>query len=675
MYKIFIGSALFVLFIAADAFPQYQKQFKAPTPFAAVGMFGYPTADGGFIITGSTDNGAGFFLLKTDANGAIIWDKKYTHASGPSSRFVQELSGGGYIIAGWGGSGLFLVKTDASGNILWSKTAAMSAPAGYGFLDARQTADGGFVIAACAAACAGGGQDVIFKYDANGVKQWATGWGYAFANFYSMKAIQTSDGGYNVVGADGANLFLAQFTSAGALSWIKTYLSTGSSFTTGYGHTQTSDGGFLVTGRRWNGANNDLYVLKTDVSGNVSWSKYYDGGLAISEDGYFVKQTADGGYIIYGSISPIGGQAKNLTMKINSTGVLSWAKYYQNKNNSGGAIYEIGSNYYFFDNKGSDATVASALMVTLDASGNSGGGCPETSLTTTTTVATTTASVPAPGTYAVAGGTLGAWAISTSAWSPTTECCPAAGTPGAITGSSSVCSAQSGVAYSIGAVAGATSYTWSVPAGASVTAGQGTTSATVTFGGSSGNVSVTANNACGNSAASNLAITVNSTPAIPGAITGNTTVCANSASEGYSIASVSGATSYTWSIPVGWTINSGQGTTAMNATATGTGGSICVNASNACGTSANNCMAVTVPSNGGIGTWTWQGTISTDWFNPCNWDKKSLPDASSDVLIPVAVTNPPTIGTTGAACYTLTVDGSTVLTITPVSGALNVAKP
>ncbi|MCX6310783.1 MAG: glycine-rich protein, partial [Bacteroidetes bacterium] len=57
----------------------------------------------------------------------------------------------------------------------------------------------------------------------------------------------------------------------------------------------------------------------------------------------------------------------------------------------------------------------------------------------------------------------------------------------------------------------------------------------------------------------------------PGAITGSAALCAN-ASGNYSIVSMPGATSYTWTVPAGTTINSGQGTTAINITAGSTSG-------------------------------------------------------------------------------------------------------
>src|SRR5690606_11986402 len=83
------------------------------------------------------------------------------------------------------------------------------------------------------------------------------------------------------------------------------------------------------------------------------------------------------------------------------------------------------------------------------------------------------------------------------------------------------------------------------------------------------------------------------TPAAqPGAITGNSNVCVGVAST-FSISPVANATGYTWTVPAGWTINSGQGTTSISATP-GSSGNICVTASNLCGTSGSTCFPVTV---------------------------------------------------------------------------------
>lgn len=169
-------------------------------------------------------------------------------------------------------------------------------------------------------------------------------------------------------------------------------------------------------------------------------------------------------------------------------------------------------------------------------------------------------------------------------------------TPGAISGTNSLCSGSTGNVYSISTVSGATSYTWTVPSGSSVTSGQGTTSATVTYGATSGNVTVTATNACGTSASSTSAITVNTIPSAPGSISGSATVCSGSTGNVYTISSVAGATNYTWTVPAGSTITSGQGTTSATVTFGATPGNVTVTASNSCGTSASTSFAVAMTS-------------------------------------------------------------------------------
>ena len=182
-------------------------------------------------------------------------------------------------------------------------------------------------------------------------------------------------------------------------------------------------------------------------------------------------------------------------------------------------------------------------------------------------------------------------------------------TPGTISGTADVCPGTSQT-YSISAVANATSYNWSVPSGWTINSGQNSTSITLTAGNASqnGNISVNASDDCGTSADKTLAVTVKAgTPATPGTISGTADVCPGT-SQTYSISAVANATSYNWSVPSGWTINSGQNTTSITVTAgnAGQNGNISVNAADDCGTSADKTFAVTVKA----GTPNAPGTIT-----------------------------------------------------------------
>ena len=149
--------------------------------------------------------------------------------------------------------------------------------------------------------------------------------------------------------------------------------------------------------------------------------------------------------------------------------------------------------------------------------------------------------------------------------------------------------------YSVAAVAGIT-YNWTTPAGANILSGQGTNAVSVQFTPNfvSGTLAVTATNACGTSAARTKAITAK--PAVPGVISGATSVCKGQTGVNYSISPVYNATSYTWTAPNLATIAAGQGTVnAVVDYATNSATSkIRVKATNACGTSGNKTLDVVV---------------------------------------------------------------------------------
>jgi hypothetical protein len=135
------------------------------------------TSDGGYILAGVTYSfGAGggdAFLIKTNASGNVQWAKTYGGAGIDKFISVQQTSDGGYIAVGYtssfgaGGYDVFLVKTDANGNIIWAKT--------YGGWNndiassVRQTSDGGYIVAGTTWSFGVGSGDVfLIKTDANG---------------------------------------------------------------------------------------------------------------------------------------------------------------------------------------------------------------------------------------------------------------------------------------------------------------------------------------------------------------------------------------------------------------------------------------------------------------------------------------------------------------------------
>lgn len=131
--------------------------------------------------------------------------------------------------------------------------------------------------------------------------------------------IQTSDSSYAIVGTKTNKSFLIKTNQFGDTLWTKFFGLPNGSQVIMRAVYETDDYGFIITGNKTNP--HGLIYLKTDSTGNIQWS-YLGGG----SDGNSVQQTDDGQYVIYGKVI-------NLDMgliKINSTGIISWIRSYDN---------------------------------------------------------------------------------------------------------------------------------------------------------------------------------------------------------------------------------------------------------------------------------------------------------------------------------------------------------
>jgi alpha-tubulin suppressor-like RCC1 family protein len=170
-------------------------------------------------------------------------------------------------------------------------------------------------------------------------------------------------------------------------------------------------------------------------------------------------------------------------------------------------------------------------------------------------------------------------------------------TPGTISGSASVCPSTS-VTYTIAAVAGATSYTWTAPTNATLVSAQGGTSMTVAYASAftSGTLKVKANNCSGSSSDKSRSIAKQAAPATPGNISGASAPCKGS-TQTYSTSAVSGATSYTWTLPTGVSFVSGTSQTGTSiqvlVASTFNSGTLSVKANNCGGSSSNRTTTLT----------------------------------------------------------------------------------
>ena len=169
------------------------------------------TSDGGYMVAGRMfENNPPWeediwrvWLVKTDSNGNAEWNMTYTKYNWNGIGAVQQTLDGGYIFLGATGSAsipvdIWLVKTDSNGNIEWEKTFGGSDDdTGFSIL---QTREGGYIIAGSTESFGKGNGDIwVIKTDIDGNQEFARTLGGAEPDCPS-EIQKTADGGYIIAG-------------------------------------------------------------------------------------------------------------------------------------------------------------------------------------------------------------------------------------------------------------------------------------------------------------------------------------------------------------------------------------------------------------------------------------------------------------------------------------------
>lgn len=302
------------------------------------------TGDGGYVLVGISDAFGGMgrdvLLVKTDGSGSVQWTKTYGWAQADEASSVIQTADGGYAIGGnaysfgAGGSDAWLIKTDSNGNMQWNKTYGGSG--GDCAWSVVQTLDGGYALAGWTDSFGAGNIDFyLVKTNSSGGILWNKAYGGS-NNDRGWSLVQTADGGYAMAGhtwsfgAGEADVWLVRTDSSGNMLWNQTYGGTKWDGLWGKGSVAaTTDGGYVMsclTGS-FGAGNDDFWLVKTDPYGNLQWHRTYGGtGKDIAFCGV---QTADGGYALAGQTNSSGSGGEDfLLVKTDSAGNPQWTKTY-----------------------------------------------------------------------------------------------------------------------------------------------------------------------------------------------------------------------------------------------------------------------------------------------------------------------------------------------------------
>ncbi len=278
------------------------------------------TTDGGYVIGGATDSFCETYsdawLIKTDSNGDTLWTRHYDGTGGyEACQSIQQTEDGGYILAGYTfyvgtqNRDVYLWKTDADGDTLWTRRYG-----GDGFdmaWSVDQTTDGGYIVAGYTTSFISSEEVWLLRTDANGDTLWTRRFDHR-NDVIARSVQQTADGGFIVVGntdpwGGTADVWLTKTDADGNADWTKTFGGKDDQY--GNSVRQTIDGGYIVAGYTWSGAESwfDAYVVKTNSRGRPQWEGIYGG--SVDEHLLCIRQLPDGSYIAVGDTRSYGAGA------------------------------------------------------------------------------------------------------------------------------------------------------------------------------------------------------------------------------------------------------------------------------------------------------------------------------------------------------------------------------
>ncbi|WP_287155677.1 hypothetical protein, partial [Candidatus Solincola tengchongensis] len=278
------------------------------------------TADGGYLLAGDTDSsGAGLcdvYLVKVDADGNRLWSETYGGSGYDWAYSVQETTDGSFLLAGQteslgSPSGIYLLKTDAQGTLLWQKKVDLGGTSLANGVEAAP--DGGYVL--CGWVVRQGKKDMdacLVKVDRDGNVLWQRFFGGGGDDWWSsVKAVPGAGyvlaGGTTSRGSGKYDAYLVMTDEQGELLWERTFGGEGDDYA--HGVCVLEGGGFALAGSVWSAASgDDAYLAITDEEGNALLERTYGGGGG--DWAYSVIPVPDGGLVLVGgcALTPDRGE-------------------------------------------------------------------------------------------------------------------------------------------------------------------------------------------------------------------------------------------------------------------------------------------------------------------------------------------------------------------------------
>jgi len=281
---------------------QWLKQFNGTGSFDDFVTGSVLDGKGNIYLSGysfGTGSGYDYLLLKYNSAGTLIWSRTW---NGPSNsddyaRGISLTSDGKIILSGSSYSSVtrndfVTIKYDTSGSVMWNRN--YNAPASlddvFSFL--RLDPSDNVYITGKSKGTGIGNDYATVKYNSSGTLQWSMRYDGPSANDDIPVSLDIDNSGnvyvtgYSFSSSSLQDYLTVKYNSGGAQQWVKNYNGVSNFHDRGVDIKTDASGFIYVTGRsqKISDGTSDVVTLKYNSSGDVIWSKTYNGLADIDDD-------------------------------------------------------------------------------------------------------------------------------------------------------------------------------------------------------------------------------------------------------------------------------------------------------------------------------------------------------------------------------------------------------
>lgn len=242
------------------------------------------TKNDGYVIAGFTTSfdvsGEDIYVVKTDLNGNLIWEKTYGGTGDDNVWSIQKNRNGNYMLVGFSNSyskgdwDIFLLEIDEEGREIWSSNLAM--PGDQYAWDILVDSEDNYIIVGQTKNNENGKEtSLCLKLNLKGERVWAyqsaaTEMNRAFGVIQLDEAYFIS--GLTATDSAGFDGFVTRISEAGNEVW--THLYGGSNNDLFHAVNESHDGNIILSGysKSYGQGNNSPWLLKVDLRGQQIWS-------------------------------------------------------------------------------------------------------------------------------------------------------------------------------------------------------------------------------------------------------------------------------------------------------------------------------------------------------------------------------------------------------------------